>query len=333
VEQEEILDRIKGQFFPEADPASTQPDEAEPVDAEEATQETAQESPQESETQHDEGEIEFDLADIAKVLDIDVDQLDVDEDGSLIILNKVDGETGRAKFKDYHTSYQRLGHIDRVNREAAELRKNYETKLSEFEATASKKLDELGVLTEALVTNFNQDFQNVDWNGLRYSDPAEYAAKYTEFQQRQNQLTQLINQVQTNRQTLLEQNRTKQSDMVKQGQIHLREAIPEWNDRTVFDKESQAIEDYALSVGFSPEEYSQLSDWRAVVILREAMLYRQMKKSAPALTKVVRKAPKIAKPGTTTQKVNSTAAALNKVKQTGGDKDSVLEYLKASGIV
>ena len=334
-----IENRIESILFPEesiqSDSSIQQDDDIETAGVEETTQD-AEEVQEEGEGETPEptsDEDGIELETLAQVLGLDASKLDVDDDGTLFFKNKIDGIEGKAKLNDLIVSYQKQGHLDKTIKETTELKKSLEAKQADYDSKVSQKLDELDTLGQALIQEFNRDYQSVNWQELRQYEPAEFAAKYTEFQQRQNQLTQVINTIQQNRQGLQEQNKVKMQEQAQEAAKQLREMIPEWSDATTRDKDVSAIETYFYSLGFSQKDYEAIADPRAIVVLRDAARYQEMKKGAPALTKVVRKAPKIAKPGTS-QSVKETGVSnlQAKIKKSGG-RDGVAEYLMAKGIV
>lgn len=333
-----IESRIESILAHEEEP-STPPDEGsieEPAQDEQSTQEAQPEVEEsqeaESETANDEDD-GIELSTIAETLGLDTDKLDVDEDGSLVIKTKIDGIEGKAKLNDLIVSYQKQGHLDKTTKEVTELKKSLEQQRNEYDQKVDARLTELNTLAEALVSDFNRDYDQVPWQELRNEDPAEYAAKFAEYQQRQSQLAQLVKQVRDKAQEQEQARTTKMQELAQKGAQSLREMIPEWGDYKVFEKESKEIETYALTQGFSPQEYEAIVDPRAIVILRDAMRYREQQKATPVITQKVRKAPKIVKPGSTqTVQVNQTDQLRAKIKKSGG-KDGVTDYLMAKGIV
>ena len=134
-------------------------------------------------------------------------------------------------------------------------------------------------LVVSLAQEFEADFANVDWDKLAAEDPAEYI--------RQSHLrAQRGQKVQAK---LYELNQAKQSQRQHaeefiRGQVaeegsRLLQAMPEWKDSKRRETESAEVRDYLARSGYRPEEVSGVTDHRAVVLARKAMLYdRQMAK-------------------------------------------------------
>lgn len=335
-------DRLMAYLAPEPEAEAPETEEAEAVaeaPVEEADEAEAAEEgePEESEddAQEEDGEERIGLDDLAEYLKLDADKLDVDDDGSIYVKTKVDGEEGRATLAELIKSYQLEGHLNKQNMEVAEAKKSLQAKIAEAEQQAQARIQHLDTLAQVAVQQFQQDYQQVDWNGLRSEDPAEYAAKQAEFQQRQAQLQHLYQQVEQQRQGTQQQTQAQMQERLAEERQALARVLPEWSDPAVAAKEQQAIRDWGTQAGFSKEELGQVVDHRHVVLLRKAMLYDQLQSSKPEVTKKVRRAPKLTKPGQTQQK-DSAAASRQKLKaavRKSGGKQGVAQYLLAAGKV
>ena len=77
-------------------------------------------------------------------------------------------------------------------------------------------------------------------------------------------------------QLLSERHQQEQQErlLVQQGLV--MEKIPEWADGGLQANEQQRMIEVGRSVGYSDEELDSLSDHRAVLLLRDAMRYREL---------------------------------------------------------
>ena len=308
----------------------------ESADAEEASEESEDDDPTEPEPE--EGEA-LEVSDLAQYLGIDESKLDVDEDGSLYVKTKVDGEENRATLADLVKSYQLEGHLNKRNMEVTELQKSLEEQKQQAEQQASERLQQLDDALNIAWQQLTSEYQQIDWQSLREQDPAEYAAKRAEYQERQSHLQQQYQKVQQERSQQSEQQKQQYQQALQEEQKKLSEAIPEWQDESVAKREKQDIARYASeNLGFSQQEVGNLADHRAVVALRKAMLYDKLQSSKPETMKRVKKAaPKVSKPGAPKSKKDREAESLKSlrrnVKSSKGQGGSVSEYLLNSGIV
>lgn len=160
---------------------------------------------------------------------------------------------------------------------------------------------------------------------LRKTDPAEYAALAAE----QNQRLLQLQQVETERQTVAEQQR---QDTVKaferqvaDERVRLIEKVPEWKDSVKAQEEQALLNQYGETQGFTTDELAQVVDHRAVVILRKAMLYDQLQQTKKTVVRKARRAPTM-KPGASgssrPKPVNPMQTARTQLKKTGHVRDA-----------
>ena len=227
-------------------------------------------------------------ADLAQYFGVEEDALDVDEDGSVVVRTKVDGKEGKAKLADVLKSYQVQGHLDNKSREVKQREQQLEQQLTQAQEQTKQRLDQLdngiGVAQQQLM----QDAQRIDWNALRQEDPAEFAAKAAEFQQRRDALTQQFQYIQAQRQQALSAEQAKEVQ-------RLPSVIPEWTDQNVASKEKAEVSAYMQETGINPA-IANYAD--GIAVMRKAMLYDRLQKSKPEVQKLVRNAPKVSRPGT-----------------------------------
>lgn len=325
-----IQDRIEAYLSPEEPkPAAeaAEPQEAAPTDTPEV-EPASDEGEQESEPQ-------LSLTDLAKYLGVDETALDVDEAGALNLKTKVDGEEGKAKLSDLITSYQLRAHLDKETRAVAEQRRAIEAQNASYEQQLSARAQQVEDLANAAQMELNREFQNVDWQTLRVTDPAEYAASLQDYQARQAHINNIAAQAQAQRQGYTVQQQQKHEHFLKDQARVLPTLIPEWNDPAVADKERAEIRDFALNLGISKTDVDSISQAAHVAILRKAMLYDRMQTSKTVMEKKVVSAPKLVKPGQTAPR-NSNETSVRSLRanvQKSGGKMGIEEYLIATGKV
>jgi hypothetical protein len=114
----------------------------------------------------------------------------------------------------------------------------------------------------------------------------------------------------------------------------LLDALPEWKDERTATQEKQAMLQYAETLGFTAEDLSQVTDHRAMLLLRKAMLYDQMTTKGRAQLDAKRAgAPKLLKPGGPKPRIEGRKAKMQKLQEraarTGSARDAaaVLEQM------
>ena len=220
--------------------------------------------------------------------------------------------------------------------EVTEQKKALESKMAELETQTQAKLQQLEDLTQIAWKQLTQEYQSIDWNELRYQDPGEYAAKQADFARRQAEIQGAYQEVQTERQQSADKQKEKSQTTVQEETNKLLNAIPEWKDNVIAEKERGEIRSFARTLGYTDQELSNLVDHRQVLLMRDAMKYRALQSSKTTVEKRVTKAPKLAKPGSPVSKQEREANNLKSLKSTvkkSGGKKGIAEYLLATGKV
>lgn len=328
------LERLEAMLS--ADDAPSEPSEplqeAKQADAPEAT-----DSPDKADTDDKGDETptnEYQIADVAKLLGADENALDVDEDGSITVKTKIDGQEGKVKFADLIKSYQLQGHVDKQVREAAEARKAAQEYVQQAQQQIQVQQAVVGKIAEAKVIEQQlTQYQGINWAALEDSDPVQamrLQRQFGELKQAYQSKVQEVNQAQSYVQQQQSQSTAASLESERQA---LAKACPEWSSEAVAVKEKQAIAADLLSRGYTQADIQGLSDHKAVLLARDAMLYRQMKAANTTAEKQIRQAPKIIKPGSTASRnVNSIQKLHQEVRRTGS-RQSVADYLLATGKV
>lgn len=275
---------------------------------------------------------EYQLSDVAKLLGAEESALDVDEDGSVLVKTKIDGVEGKVKFSDLVKSYQLQGHVDKQVREAAEIRKAALEQAQAVQQQVQVQQAVIGKLAEIKAVEAEyQRYQGVNLDALIDQDPVQ-ALKVQRHMQALQQRHAALTQEAAQAQSYVQQQQAQVSQaMLQQEHQALIQAIPEWADSSKADAEKNAIKTYLKSIGYDDNAIAGLSDHRAVLLAREAMLYRKSKSGSP-VEKQVRAAPKIARPGTTAPR--SPQSTVQKIKadiRSGGGKNAFENYLLATG--
>lgn len=327
------LERLEAMLS--ADDAPSEPSEpkteAKQADAPEATDE-----PDKVDADDKAGETpnEYQLADVAKLLGADESSLDVDEDGAVLVKTKVDGQEGRVKFADLIKSYQLQGHVDKQVREAAEVRKQAQEYAQAVQQQTQIQQAVVGKIAEAKVIEQQlTQYQGINWAALEDSDPVQamrLQRQFGELKQAYQAKVQEVNQAQNYVQQ--QQQHQTQASLESERQA-LVNACPEWSSEAVAVKEKQLIAADLLSRGYTQADIQGLSDHKAVLLARDAMLYRQGKAASNVAEKQVRAAPKIIKPGSSAPRNTNTIQRLHQEVRRTGSRQSVADYLLATGKV
>ena len=270
-------------------------------DSEESEVEAAQESDDdveyddetddsnEQETDDDDG-----LAALASELGLDADKLTLSEDGEILVNLKVNGKDQQIDLKEAISQTQFSKANDEKARTLAEERKSFESERTQVAEAYQQQLQQIRGLGEMLQSKLTQEFQGIDWDRLRVTDPAEWTAKQREFEIRNQELQQagqmLGEQMRLEQEQQSQQEAQERAVLLQSEREKMIESNPSWRDETVMSGDINKIVDYARSNGFDDEELKDVTHSRHVEVLRKAMLYDQGKTVAD---KKVKQAPKM----------------------------------------
>ena len=328
-EGESTLDRLEALLS-----ADDAPNEPTPPEAKEADAPTDEPDEVDAKDEDEETPNEYQLADVAKLLGADESSLDVDEDGSITIKTKIDGEEGKVKFSELVKSYQLKGFAEKTVREAAETRKQANEYAAQVQQQTQVQQVVISQIAEAkaIETELAQ-YQSINWQQLIDSDPVQAMKLERQMRDLQGKHGQKVNEIQQAQQYVQQQQQQQSAASLESERQALLQAVPEWSSEATASKEKQLIAADLKTRGYSEREIQGLSDHKAVLLARDAMLYRQQKAANQTAEKQVRQAPKIIKPGSTGAKnTNAIQKIHNEVKRTGS-RQSVVDFLLASGKV
>lgn len=280
-----------------------------------------------------EGEADDDDQTLASVLGIDDDKLAYDEEGNVVFNAVIDGEQQQVKMQDLVKSYQLEGHVNNKSIKLENDRKEFEGTRDKAYTELANRLESANQLLELATQSLTSEFQGIDWESLRMSDPAEWAALRQQFQERAQQIEQAKSLVGQNKGQLTEE---QQQQEMQQRQQFMEQEInkmiadnPSWTDQNVMAKEVGEIGTFLNSeYGFSPEEVAGVMDSRLMRLVQDARNFRSGKQAAQK-KKIPDNIPKFRKPGSNNgnreqlAKARKVKAQKQAIRKTGGSVDAV----------
>ena len=261
--------------------------------------------------------------------DVDVSELEEVDDEEAYYTVKIDGEEKSVSADELVKSYQLEQAAQKRMQEAAEIRKNSEAEVAALAQQREQYAQALQSL-QGQIDSVGEQPQEY-WDKLYSEDPIEYMRQRESQRDRKETLEKIkaeqIRVQQEQQQELMQQHQAH----LAQQQEKLLEALPEWKDPEVAQKEKSEIVSYAQRVlGFSEQEVSNIADARGVLAIRKAYLYDQLMSQKPVAQKKVKKAPKVTKSGKPTTKAqvkqNRNKQALERLSKTGS-KDAAVDLL------
>jgi hypothetical protein len=313
--------------------AAEEGDQPEIQPAEQAEAETEVETEGDVPEQADEPQLT--TSDLAKVLGVDEDVLDSDEEGNLFIRTKIDGQEGRAKFEDFLKVYQLQGHIDNKAREVAEQQRMAQEAIAQQQQAISQRMQYVEDMANLAYQTLLQDSQTVDWAALARDDPAEYVARQHEFNARKGQIDQMMQAVQQHKMGLSQQNEQFIAQKLEKAKADIREAFPDWGSEkaTETTKYITSYERYGISQQDLADLNRGVYGAAPLVWAHKAMLYDRMQQTKADVEKKVRTAPKLVKAGqpANESRQEKTVRDLKSVVKKSGGKMGITDYLIATG--
>lgn len=308
-----------------------------PEEASEDVQEPVAETEEVEATSDDEFEYEDaeelpeddDEEDDDEEYDVDVSELEEVDDEDEYYTVKIDGEEKSVSADELVKSYQLEQAAQKRMQEAAEIRKNSEAEVAALAQQREQYAQALQSLQAQLDSAGEQPQEY--WDNLYAEDPMEYMRQREAYRDRKEATEKIKAEQdrmqQEQQQELMQQH---QANLAQQQEI-LLEALPEWKDPEVAQKEKGEIVSYAQRVlGFSEQEVSNIADARGVLAIRKAYLYDQLMAQKPVAQKKVKKAPKVTKAGKPTTKAQANAnrkkQALERLNKSGS-KDAAVDVL------
>jgi len=295
-------------------------------DVEESTEETQDEPLEEvSEEESDEEESEEES-----------EEDEVEEEPDVYAV-KVDGEELEVSLDELISGYSRHSDYTRKTQEIAsersqmaELQQQWSNEITQAQAERQQYIEALGQFAEQSTAGLEQ-FNNVDWDNLRQTDPIAFVTKKEEFREAQERTQQVKVEHDRSLQKQNEELAKMRHLALQEEHKRLIEAVPEWNDKEKRDKMAGDLSSYALEQGFSKEELQQLIDHRSMIVLMKAQKYDALQKS-DVKSKKLKNKPKVIRSGKGTNKKSDTAkakriASMKRLQGTGhlDDASALLE--------
>lgn len=245
------------------------------------------------------------------------------DDGTELTLSEV--KRGFLRQQDY----------TRKTQELATQRKQVETERAAYLSEKRQVAERLTPLIQAAMAQLEGGTDAQAMAELRVTDPGAYAVKMMEIQTRREQIARLQNE----QMALAERAEREEHERMQQERAQraaasrdaLMERIPA--AKKDFRGWYNAVGEYALANGISPEAWDNEVDHSAILMVYKAMQYDAAARKAPATKEQLRKAPQPMRPGSTKPPGYAQARALTeataRAAKSGSIEDAIaLQKLK-----
>ena len=221
---------------------------------------------------------------------VDPEELDADSDEEEIQVIELDGEeTSLDDVRKWRDGHLMQSDYTKKSQALSEERKTFEAERESERKSISEaqsKVDEMKAMLEVLV----DEDSHTDWDALWDSDPDEWKIRKEKFEKRQK---------------ALEKVKAKRFDAdpatIKAEQAKLLQANPDWLDKDgkpteTYIKDTKLLNDYALKVGFSSEEFAQMTKAHYLLTILKAAKYDAIQDKGREIKSKREKVPVVTKP-------------------------------------
>lgn len=231
----------------------------------------------------------------------------------------VDGkEVARVNFEEATKGYMRTADYTRKSQAVAEKDKALEAERASLSEGNQKLAQKLKDLDEALTQITPQE---PNWAEVQVNDPDGFPQQYAAWQLHKENLTKIKSERAESEKRVFEETMEKLKKQAQAAREELLEVIPEWKDAEKMKAGQAELVEFGKSLGYSDEDMYSIMDPRAILMMRDAMLYRRAKaKTKPAVQEKIAAAKvKAVKPGAKSPKpvVKGKVDARKKLAKTG----------------
>jgi len=231
----------------------------------------------------------------------------------------IDGTDYEVTQDELIQGYQRNADYTRKTQELAAEKQQSSDFVERSKKDVETKLARLDQLNQAAQSQLQQEYAQIDFEKLYEEDPAEAARLEHKMRKKNEQLQQVQRQTQ-------ELQTQEFSKYLEEQQKKLSVKVPEMNHPEKGSEFKKQMRNYLSSVGFNNQEIDSVYDHRYVLLVKDAMNYRNLQKAKPEIKKKAVNAPKVVKGGVSKSKGQQQAEVrrqqLSKLRKTGKVADA-----------
>jgi len=232
---------------------------------------------------------------------------------------KVAGQEFDVTLDELRAGYSRDADYRRKTEELSSERKNFQAEAEKQRQDYSQKLNELNQVMALAQEQLNSEFKNINLEQLYEEDPTEAARIEHKMKKKQEKLIESMQKVKSEQSKQFE-------NIVSEQQKLLVSKLPEFSDPNKASEIKSNMRSYLQSYGFKDQEIGQIFDHRIVMLVNDAMKYRNFQKAKPNLASKMQKPGKMLSSGVKKTKSDENFAKrrekLNRLKKTGSIHDA-----------
>ena len=230
---------------------------------------------------------------------------------------KVNGQELEVSLDELKSGYSRDSDYRQKTHSLSLERKNLEEEKNVLRQTYDARIKELDELMQS-ANSFISQGSEVDLKAMYEEDPQAAAKLDFQMRQQREHLASLKQKSEAVKQQQYNQFLNEQNQLAEQ-------AIPELANPQKASEIKVKMRDTLSNYGFNDQEIGSLADHRFLLVLKDAMEYRNLKNAKPIVQKKVVNAPKVVKSGTAkteSSKRSVIQSKLGRLKKSGKIQDA-----------
>jgi hypothetical protein len=232
------------------------------------------ESDQPEVTDETQTETEQETSDVSET-DVSQEQTeDIQKEPDSTFTVKVAGQELKVTLDELKKGYSRDADYRRKTEELSFEKKQFQSETEQQRQDYSKRITELNQILAFTQQQLNSEINNVDLNKLYEEDPVEATKVERQIRLKKEKMMEAANKLQQEQQRQL-------SSYVQEQQRILAEKMPEFNDAQKASTTKNNLRNFLNSYGFKDAEIGQIYDHRIVMLVNDALKYRNVKNVKP----------------------------------------------------
>lgn len=187
---------------------------------------------------------------------------------------KVAGQELKVTLDELKKGYSRDADYRRKTEELSFEKKQFQSEAEQQRQDYSKRLAELNQILAFTQQQLNSEINNVDLNKLYEEDPVEATKVERQIRLKKDKMIEAAQKLQQEQQRQL-------SSYVQEQQRILAQKMPEFTDAQKASSIKNNLRTFLNSYGFNDSEVGQIYDHRIVMLVNDALKYRNMKNVKP----------------------------------------------------
>lgn len=239
----------------------------EPIKQESETDQPEVQAEAQTETEQETSEVSE-----TEVSEEQTDDIQKEPDSTFTV--KVAGQELKVTLDELKKGYSRDADYRRKTEELSFEKKQFQSEAEQQRQDYSKRLSELNQILAFANQQLNSEASNIDLNKLYEEDPVEATKVERQLRLKKEKMIEAASKLQQEQQRQL-------SSYVQEQQKILAEKMPEFQDAQKASATKNNLRNFLNSYGFKDNEISQIYDHRIVMLVNDALKYRNMKNVKP----------------------------------------------------